>query len=504
MASSHPPRQHLSRFVPRSQIALLVAIIGVSVVDSVLLGYDSSLMGSLNVMATYSDYFTLNTSTKSLNTASSFVGGACACFVSGWFADYFGRRKGMFLSCAITLIGAVIQAAAQNIGMFIAARFIIGFGLGFAQTSCVPYVAETIPPKYRAFGLGMFFSCWNVGTLIASGVCYGTSPWSSNWAWRLPSLIQIVPSILAAMVVMILPESPRWLINQDRHDEALEVLAAVNAGGDKDAPSVILQYREITDTIAWEKAQHLSFFKSFSGKANRKRLVLVATFSIISMLPGTNIITFYFGDMLTQAGINNSTTQLQINIILTAWTMVFSIVGSWFADAVGRRTLCALSLAGQIVTFYALAGLTAVYGGSTDKSGIYGTIAMIFLYNAAYGYGIIPLTVLYPPEILPFSIRATGMGLYTFCAKVCGLFVTMAMPYALNAIGWKTYIINASVDFLMLAGVILFWVETRGLTLEEVDKKFDGVKHSDVPDLKEVIEGEVEMGSESIKQQVKD
>jgi len=67
------------------------------------------------------------------------------------------------------------------------------------------------------------------------------------------------------------------------------------------------------------------------------------------------------------------------------------------------------------------------------------------------------------------------MGLYTFCAKVCGLFVTMAMPYALNAIGWKTYIINASVDFLMLAGVILFWVETRGLTLEEVDKKFDGV-----------------------------
>lgn len=100
------------------------------------------------------------------------------------------------------------------------------------------------------------------------------------------------------MVVVVLPESPRWLISQDRHDEALEVLAAVNANGDKEAPIVVLQYREISDTIAWEKSQHLSFFKSFSGKANRKRLTLVSTFSIISMLPGTNIITFYFGDML--------------------------------------------------------------------------------------------------------------------------------------------------------------------------------------------------------------
>lgn len=287
---------------------------------------------------------------------------------------------------------------------------------------------------------------------------------------------------------MILPESPRWLIDQDRHEEALEVLAATNAQGDINAPVAQLQYQEIRDTIAFEKSRELSLIQSFMAPGNRKRLIITATFSLIVMLPGTNIVTFYFGTMLSQAGIEDPTKQLQINIILTSWTLVISLVGAWFADAVPRKTLCAISLAGQIVTFYILAGLTAVYGESTEKSGIYGSIAMIFLYNAAYGYGITPLTVIYPPEVLSYEIRATGMALYTLTTKLSGLLVTMAFPFALDAIGWKTYIVNASADILMLIGVLWYWVETRGLTLEEVDKIFDGEKHSDVPDLK-VITG---------------
>ncbi|KAJ9616119.1 hypothetical protein H2204_014063 [Knufia peltigerae] len=497
-------RRHLSRFVPRSQTALLAAIIAVSVVDSVLLGYDSSLMGSLNVMPTYSNYFTLTTATKSLNTAISYVGGSCSSLIAGFIVDWAGRKKSILLSAVLTLIGAVIQAAAQNIGMFIAGRFIVGFGMGFAQTSCPTYVAETAPLKYRPLALGLYYACWGVGTLIASGVCYSTQHYSTNWAWRTPSLVQIVPSILCFCVLILLPESPRWLIDQDRHDEALEVLAAVNAHGDKESPIVLLQFREISDTIAYEKSKELSFVESFTSKGNRKRLIITATFSIIVMLPGTNIITFYFGTMLEQAGIQDPTTQLEINIILTSWTLVISLLGAWFADSIGRRTLCAISLAGQIVTFYILAGLTAVYGTSTDKSGIYGTIALIFLYNAAYAYGITPLTVLYPPEVLSYEVRGTGMGLYTLTTKLCGLLVTMAFPFALDAIGWKTYVINASADILMLAGVLWYWVETRGLTLEEVDKIFDGIKHSDVPDLKAVADGEIELGSDVLKKYVVD
>ena len=116
----------MSRFALRSQRALLVAVVSVSVVDSVLLGYDSSIMGSLNVMPTYQNYFTLTTATKSLNTAISYVGGSCSALIAGFVVAWIGRWRSIMLSCFLTLIGAIIQAAAQNIGMFIGGRFIIG------------------------------------------------------------------------------------------------------------------------------------------------------------------------------------------------------------------------------------------------------------------------------------------------------------------------------------------------------------------------------------------
>jgi hypothetical protein len=164
----------------------------------------------------------------------------------------------------------------------------------------------------------------------------------------------------------------------------------------------------------------------------------------------------------------------------------------------GRKLLCCLSLGGQVITFYLVGGLTALYGEGSNTSGIYGTIAMIFLYNGFYSFGITPLTVLYPPEVLSYKIRATGMGMYTFWTKACGLFVTMVFPFALDAIGWKTYIINASFGILMILFVIFYWVETRGLTLEEVDERFDGIKHSNVPDFEAVKRGKVDLVLEGL------
>lgn len=130
-------------------------------------------MGSLNVMPSYIGYFTLSTTTKSLNTAIAYVGGAALSPFAGFLSDWRGRRECVFWSALITLIGGVIQGSAQNIGMFIAGRCIVGGGMATAQTAAPTLVAETAPVKYRGFALGMYYSCWGVGTLIAAGICYG-------------------------------------------------------------------------------------------------------------------------------------------------------------------------------------------------------------------------------------------------------------------------------------------------------------------------------------------
>lgn len=181
----------VSRLVPRNQVMLLACIIGLSTIDSVvrfplhaffvaqiltfaqLVAYDSSLMGSFNVMDSYIDYFTLTTSTKSLNTAISYMGGALVSLIAGTLSDWRGRKECIFWSALITLVGGVIQGAAQNIGMFIAGRFIVGMGLGLGQVSTPTLVAEMAPVQWRGFALGLYYACWGVGSLFASGVCYG-------------------------------------------------------------------------------------------------------------------------------------------------------------------------------------------------------------------------------------------------------------------------------------------------------------------------------------------
>ncbi|KAF7193889.1 Lactose permease [Pseudocercospora fuligena] len=479
----------ISRLVPRSQRMLIACLILVSAIDSVMVGYNSSLMGSLNVMPTYTSYFHLNTSTKALQTAISYSGGAFVSLFAGFLLDWRGRRQTIFVAIFTALIGSALQAAAQNVGMFISARFIIGMGMGLAQTAAPTLVSETTPPRYRGFALGMFYACWGVGTLIASGVCYATQDFSTTWAWRTPTLLQAGPAIVAASILFFVPESPRWLISRDRHEEAMEVLSIVN---NFDQAQTDVHFREILDTITFEKQQNLSLLEALTTKHNRRRLLIVTTFSIIVMLPGTNIVTFYFGDMMSNAGIESADTQLQINIVLTAWTLIIAVAASFYADKIGRKWLCSLSLAGQIVTLFLLGGLTKLYGTSSNNGGIYATLAMIFLYNGFYAWGITPLTVLYPPEVLPFEIRGIGMSIYTFTTKCCGLFVAMVIPFGLNAIGYQFYFVNACFDILMIVFVVLVWVETRGMTLEEVDVLFNKEKRQVVVEqIKEEMEGSI-------------
>lgn len=136
----------------------------------------------------------------------------------------------------------------------------------------------------------------------------------STWAWRLPSALQAVFSILTIVILPFVPESPRWLAYQGRNAEALEVIALTHANGDRTDPLVTVAYSEIIDTLTWEKesGETLSFAQTVRTKSSRKRLLLSTSVAVISMLSGNNIITYYLGGMLTQAGITNTTTQLEI------------------------------------------------------------------------------------------------------------------------------------------------------------------------------------------------
>jgi hypothetical protein len=226
---------------------------------------------------------------------------------------------------------------------------------------------------------------------------------------------------------------------------------------------------------------------------------------VLTQLLGNNIITFYLGEMLDHAGVTNSNTQLQINIVLNCFCLITSVTGSLLAERLGRRFLAISSTASLTLFIFIIGGLTKLYGQSTDISGIYGTVASIFLFQGCYGFGWTPLTVMYPPEVLSYPLRAHGMGLFTFVGSGVGLvlpfsqpsvsaslilnyslMVVFAFPIALAKIGWKIYMINGAWDVFELLFVNFYWIETKGKSLEEIDEMIEGVRYNDMPDLEDI------------------
>lgn len=509
------PSKQKFEWIPKSSALLTVLMIISSSVTATVIGYDGSMMNALNILPSYTDYFQLSTATLSLNTASVWMGATLAGLFFGKITDWLGRKKAMYVAAILTIFAVVLQAAAQNIAMFVVARILIGLGTGMSGLAGPVWLAETLPFKWRATGLAIFYDLFYLGktphlntyimqsnetnhtkgALISAGITYKTSFMSSTWAWRIPSAVQGVFSILCIVILPFVPESPRWLAHQGLRSEALEVVALTHADGDVTNPIVLVQYREIIDTLEYEAniGETLAVKELVKTPAARKRMNLVISVAVFSMLSGNNIVTYYLGEMLDNAGITNTTTQLEINIILNCWCLVMSILGTFLVDRVGRKGMALVATGLMIPFLFLLGALTKVYGTSSNQSGIYATVASIFLFQGSYSVGWTPLTVLYPPEVLNYSIRGNGMGVYTFFANGLGMFATFVFPFALTAIGWKLYMINAVWNMLEFAFVQYFWVETKGKTLEEIDEMLDGVKHSDVPDLERVMKAGLEV-----------
>ncbi|KAI6355907.1 hypothetical protein MCOR25_008063 [Pyricularia grisea] len=451
-------------------------------------GYDTSMMGGMNIMPQYQEYFQLSDATRSLMIATNYVGGCLACLCWGSLIDNYGRRNGLFWSSVLTIVAAGLQGGAVNVAMFCIARVIIGFGTTASVIAGSAYLAETLPWNKRAWGLGLFDDFFYVGALVASGVTYSTYKIGSTWAWRLPSLLQGTWGLLCIVLFPLMAESPRWLIDQGRPQEALLVLARIGADGDTRNELVRLQYCQIVETIGYER-DPMSYKEMMRNRGARVRLIITATCALFSMLTGNVIVMYNIGDMMTNVGVGDRETQLILNVGINAVSLVVSIGGSFFVDRYGVKSATLISTGGVSLSLFLLGALTRFYGNSTDSAGVWAAVFAIFLFSAFYAFGWIPILFLLPAEMLYFRIRARGMAMFSFVVCATGIWANFAFPAALASIEWRLWIINGGWNLGFLIFVWWYWVEIRGKTLEEIDALFDGKKHFDVPNIQDVLDG---------------
>ncbi|OQE41818.1 hypothetical protein PENCOP_c004G06572 [Penicillium coprophilum] len=409
-------------------------------------GYDESVVGSFQSMKPWvKDMGNPDPSRIGLITAIVFVGGFAGALVASPTADYFGRRAGMFVGSSLTFVGTITQTAAQNAGMFIGGRFLIGFGISFTCVAGPSLLFELAHPAMRGTISSLFNVLWYIGSIIAAWTTFGTGYMSTSWSWRIPSLIQGVPAFLVMLSVICgLPESPRWLCSNNRVEEARQLLAKYHSNGNLHSAIVIHEMEEIHALLGAEAAAKKSGQNNWSiiyrSPANRKRIALVGTVALLTLWNGQGVIAYYFSPILTSIGITSTPQQTGINGGLQIWNLLFSLAGALLADRIGRRTLWMISFIGMILVNIPLTISSAMYAQHGFKGASIAVVIFLFLYDAAFNLANNPLLYCYPTELLPFSIRAKGLSVQVAVSQAALTVNQYVNPIALDSIGFYYYI----------------------------------------------------------------
>ncbi|KAG8216731.1 hexose transporter [Butyriboletus roseoflavus] len=459
------------------RLILLNAWIVLLLITSSTNGYDGSMMNGLQSLGQWESAFDNPSGGKlGLLNAIQNIGALAGYPFAPYVSDGIGRRRAVWFGATIMLIATAIQTAAQSVGMFIGARFLIGFGLTFAANAAPLLVTEISYPKYRAPLTSVYNSLWYLGSIIAAWTTYGTFQINNTWAWRLPSLLQGAPSIIQFVLILFAPESPRWLMNKGREEEALNILAYYHADGDTSDPLVQYEFQEIKAALEFDRtvAANVGWKSLIATPGNRKRMRIILALAFFSQWSGNGLVSYYLNKVFDQIGITGTGTQLLINGILQIWNLCWAVFAAFMVNRLGRRLLFLLS-AGFMTLFYmAQAICFSEYAQHGSAGAGHAVIAFIFLFYAAYDIAFTPLIVSYTVEILPYHLRAKGFNLFNFVISVALIFNQYVNPIALEALGWKYYLVY--VCWLACEFVFLwfFVVETKNRTLEETAALFDG------------------------------
>ncbi|KAJ9110855.1 hypothetical protein QFC19_001364 [Naganishia cerealis] len=392
----------------------LTLIIFLALITSMTNGYDGSMMNGLQSVEHWQTYFNRpEGSLLGIFNAIQSIGGIAGLPFAAFVADRFGRRQAIFFGSCIMLVGVAIQTAAQNIGMFIGARFLVGFGLTFACAAAPLLITELAFPTHRGPLTSLYNSSWYLGSIVAAWTTFGTFRINNDWSWRIPSLLQGLPSIFQVALILTIPESPRWLMDKGREETARAILVKYHCNGDHDDPLAAYEFDEIKTALQIEKeANASSSFKSlFVGKGNRRRMLVIIAIAFFSQWSGNGLVSYYLSKVLAGIGIKDSETQTLINGILNIFNYATAIFGALTVDKIGRRPLFLISTTGMCICFSIWTACSAIYTKSAaevdandnplhpNKAAGRAVLAMIFLYYLFYNLAMSPLLVAYTVEM---------------------------------------------------------------------------------------------------------
>ena len=444
---------------PTSQFRFVLFATAVTAIGGFLFGYDTAVINGAN--SYLKTHLNLTPTQEGLAGGSAILGCIPGAMAAGVLSDRFGRKSLLFFCALLYAVSGVLSAIPSTFNQFLAARIISGLGIGASSMICPVYIAEIAPEKYRGrlgtlFQLGIVTGIFLTLFINKSIQGMGDEVWNTAYGWRWMLGMEVVPAVVFILLLLTVPESPRWLAQQGRIDEARVILTKVD--GPKHAENEIAAIRGATNQEGGRLAELFQ-------RPLIHPLLLAVTLMACSQFCGINAIMYYSTKIFVSAGACKNDT-FNASVWIGLINLAFTFVAIGFVDRSGRRPLLLIGTAVQVVAL-GLAG----WMFHTGQNGL-PLLLCVVGFIAAFAMALGPVGWLFCSEIFPNRIRGRAMSIAAFTVWVSCYVVAQTFPMMNDnpAVGpAKTFWIYTAVSLFALVFVYAFIPETKGRTLEEIE-----------------------------------
>lgn len=455
----------------------IILISCVATIGGFLFGFDSGVInGTVDGLR---ETFHSSSAGTGFEVASMLLGCAIGAFFAGRLADHWGRRAVLIVSAIMFLVSAIGAGMANSSLAFIVARMLGGFAVGGASVMSPAYIAEVASARYRgrlatvqqiAIISGLFMAFLSNYLLAKAAGASTEALWLGHAAWRWMFWMQAIPSTLFLSLLLLIPESPRYLMVKNRRDEAEKVLTRLY--GQAEAR---LKLQEIGGSLSEDHRPRLSDLISKSTGKLRPIVWVGIGLATFQQLVGINVV-FYYGAVLWQAVGFSENDALLINVLSGALSIGACLVTVVLIDRVGRKPLLWFGSVGMAVSLalvtYAFASADVDAAGKLALSESMGRLALVaanvyvIFFNGSWG----PVMWVMLGEMFPNQIRGSGLAVAGAAQWSSNFVITMSFPVLLTGIGlagaYGIYTVAAIVSVFFVSRYVY---ETRGRELEQME-----------------------------------
>ena len=404
----------------------------------VLFGYDTGTIGGILAMNYWKNLFStgyrddtghLNVTAEqtseivSILSAGTFFGA----LLSAPLADWLGRRWAMIFNTGVFTVGVILQTAATDIPTFVAGRFFAGLGVGLLSATIPLYQSETAPKWIRGAIVGCYQWAITIGLFLAAIVLNATKSRNDTGSYRIPIAVQFLWGIILVVGMLILPETPRFLIKQGKHDKAARSLSRLRRL-DVDHPALVEELAEIEANHEYEMSIGTAGYIDCFKPPIRKRLWTGIGLQALQQLTGVNFIFYYGTSYFQNSGISNP---FIISVITDVVNVVSTVPGLYLVEKWGRRSLLMFGAIGMSVSQLIVASVGTAL--PDNKSANQALIAFVCFYIFFFACSWGPCAWVVTGEIFPLKARAKGLSMTTASNWLLNWAIAYSTPYMVNS-----------------------------------------------------------------------